>query len=125
MELMMKRWLLFGVVMMVVISSTQAHDSTPVPAASEDTYVIKLSTNPENVEANKPFTLIVNIMNADGKTPVTAFDEVHTKLHHFIFVSQDLTQFLHVHPDYQGDGVFLLKDLVLPEVANYVTYADF
>jgi hypothetical protein len=32
---------------------------------------------------------------------------------------------LHVHPDYQGDGVFVLKDLVLPVAANYVTFADF
>jgi hypothetical protein len=40
-------------------------------------------------------------------------------------VSEDLTQFLHVHPDYQGNGVFVLKDLVLPVAANFVTFADF
>ncbi|MEP6984006.1 MAG: hypothetical protein ABI970_00290, partial [Chloroflexota bacterium] len=88
-------------------------------------YIVNLSTDPASAEANKPFTLTVTILNADGKTPVTAFDEVHTKLLHFIVVTQDLTQFQHVHPDYQGNGVFVLKNLVLPEAANYVTYADF
>lgn len=121
----MKRWLLLGIMLMTVISGVQAQDNTPIPSASEDAYIVNLSTEPANIEANKPFTLTIHILNADGKTPVTAFDEVHTKLLHFIIVTQDLTQFLHVHPNYQGNGVFVLKDLVLPAVANYVTYADF
>ena len=110
---------------MVTLNIAHAQDSTPVAPTSADAYVVNLSTDPANVEANKPFTLTVTILNADGKTPVTAFDEVHTKLLHFIVVTQDLTQFQHVHPDYQGNGVFVLKNLVLPEAANYVTYADF
>jgi hypothetical protein len=121
----MKQWLLLGVMLMTMLSGVQAQDNMPAPSASEGAYIVNLMTEPENVDARKPFTLTVRILNADGKTPVTAFDEVHTKLLHFIIVTQDLTQFLHVHPDYQGDGVFVLKDLVLPEVANYVTYADF
>jgi hypothetical protein len=122
---MIKRWLLLGAALLVVMSSVHAHDSTPMPSASEAAYIINISTTPKNVEVNKPFTLTVKILNSDGKTPVTVFDEVHTKLLHFILVTQDLTQFLHVHPDYQSEGVFVLKDLILPEVANYVTYADF
>jgi hypothetical protein len=111
--------------MIAIISSVQALDVTPTPAASTDVYMVNLSTNPTTVEANKPFTLTVTILNGDGRTPVIEFDEIHTKLLHLILVSQDLTQFLHVHPDYQGDGVFVLKDLVLPDAANYVVYADF
>ena len=111
--------------MMVKISSVKVQNAAATVPPSSDTYVVKLSTNPTNIEANKPFSLIVTVLNADGKTSVTAFDEVHTKLLHFILVSQDLTQFLHVHPDYQGNGVFILKDLILPVAANYVTYADF
>ncbi len=110
--------------MMVMMSSVQAQDATPTLIPSADAYVVNLSTNPTSVEANKPFTLTVKILNADGKTLVTAFDEVHIKLLHFIVVSQDLTRFLHVHPNYQGDGIFVLKDLMLPDAANYATYAD-
>jgi hypothetical protein len=36
-----------------------------------------------------------------------------------------LSQFLHVHPDYQGEGRFTLKDIVLPASANYAVFADF
>ncbi len=110
---------------MVMIGSVQAQDVAATLSTSSETYVVNLTTNPTSIEAGKPFTLTVTVLNADGKTPVTAFDEVHTKLLHFILVSQDLTQFLHVHPDYQGNGVFMLKDLILPDAANYVTYADF
>jgi hypothetical protein len=122
---MMKHWLLLGVMMMLGIGSISAHDSTATPVATAAGYIVYLSTNPKIIEANKPFTLTVSVFGADGKTPVSAFDEVHTKLLHFILVSEDLTQFLHVHPDYQGNGVFMLKDLVLLVAANYVTFADF
>jgi hypothetical protein len=121
----MKRLLLLGVTMMMGIGSIRAHDATSTPSPSADGYVVNLATEPKSVEATKPFTLTVSIFQADGQTPVSKFDEVHTKLLHFILVSDDLTQFLHVHPDYQGDEVFVLKDLVLPQVANYVTFADF
>lgn len=121
----MKHLLMLGVLMMFTLGAVRAHDATATPDAPEHGYVVNLSTEPKAIEANKPFTLTVTILKADGKTPVTDFDEVHTKLLHFILVSNDLTQFIHVHPDYQGDGLFVLKDLVLPTTANYVTFADF
>jgi len=121
----MKQVLLLGVMIMLVVGSASAQDSTATPTAPTTGYVVNLSTDPQIVEANKPFTLTVSIFDADGKTKATAFDEVHTKLLHFILVSEDLTQFLHLHPDYQGDGVFVLKDLLLPVASNYVTFADF
>jgi len=121
----MKRWLVLGAIIMIGVGSIRAQDAAFTPTASTEIYVVNLVTEPKEIEANKPFTLTVSILEPDGKTPVSKFDEVHTKLLHFILVSDDLTQFLHVHPDYQGDGVFVLTDLVLPQVANYVTFADF
>src|SRR5262245_52728397 len=93
--------------------------------ANAEAYQVQLSTDPQTVEAGQPFTLTLQILKPDGKTPVSDFDEVHTKLLHLIIVSEDLSQFLHVHPDYKGEGVFILKDLVLPQAANYVLFADF
>lgn len=120
----MKRWLVL-VGLMVMFSLVQAQDALPTSAVSSAAYVVNLATNPAIVEANQPFTLTVKILTADDKTPVTVFDEVHTKLLHLIVVSQDLTEFMHVHPEYQGDGVFVLKDLVLADAVDYVIYADF
>ncbi len=121
----MKHLLLLGAMMMFTVGMVSSHDATATPAAPTNGYIVNLSTQPKTIEANKPFTLTVSILGEDDKTPVSEFDEVHTKLLHFILVSEDLTQFWHVHPDYQGDGVFVLKDLVLPVAANYVTFADF
>jgi hypothetical protein len=111
--------------MLIVSGFAQAREATPTPGAIADQYVVRLNTDPAILEANKPFTLTLTVLRADGQTTVDKFDEVHTKLLHLILVTEDLTQFLHVHPDYQGNGVFVLKDLVLPEVANYVVFADF
>lgn len=88
-------------------------------------YQAVLKTDPVAVEAGKPFQLTLDILDADGKTPVSQFDEVHTKLLHLILVSEDLSQFLHVHPDYKGDGEFVLDDAVLPIATNYIAFADF
>ncbi|MBI1282076.1 MAG: hypothetical protein GC179_28375 [Anaerolineaceae bacterium] len=121
----MKHLLVLGIMMVFIFGMVSAHDSTATPTAPAKSYVVNLSTEPKVIEANKPFTLTAAILMPDGQTPVTAFDEVHTKLLHFILVSEDLTQFLHVHPDYQGGGIFVLKDVVLPTAADYVTFADF
>ncbi|MBZ0283028.1 MAG: hypothetical protein K8L97_19985 [Anaerolineae bacterium] len=88
-------------------------------------YRLNMATNPAVVEANQSFSMILNIYQADGTTPVTEFDEVHTKLLHLILVSEDLTEFLHLHPEYEGDGTFVLDDTLLPKTANYVVFADF
>jgi hypothetical protein len=88
-------------------------------------YQAVLKTDPVSTEARKPFQLTLDILNADGKTPVSDFDEVHTKLLHLILVSEDLSQFLHVHPVYKGNGEFVLDNATLPIAANYIVFADF
>lgn len=84
-----------------------------------------LTSDPSDVAAGEPFDLTVTLFEPDGTTPIPAFEEVHTKLLHLILVSQDLQQFLHVHPDYEGSGTFILKDLTLPASGNYAVFADF
>jgi hypothetical protein len=98
--------------------------STSVVAHNEH-YQANLSTEPATVNAGDPFTLTLDILDVNGETPVPEFEEVHTKLLHLILVSQDLTEFLHVHPDYKGNGRFVLDNLVLPQSANYIVFADF
>jgi hypothetical protein len=93
--------------------------------AHNEHYQTALSVEPATPIAGEPFTLTLDIVEADGETPVEDFDEVHTKRLHLILISQDLTQFLHVHPDYQGDGRFVLDDSTLPVSSNYIVFADF
>ncbi len=91
----------------------------------DDDYQPIVSMEPTSVEADQAFRLTLRMFQPDGQTPLVSIDEVHAKLLHLILVSQDLTEFLHVHPDYQGDGVFVLDDLTLPSDDNYTVFADF
>lgn len=129
---MFDRWTLgiSGILMtfiLVLFGLHLAQPTTPAAAQMEGTgdYRLTIATNPTVVEANQPFSLTLDIFEADGTTPVAEFDEVHTKLLHLILVSEDLTEFLHLHPDYEGDGKFVLNDTLLPKAANYVVFADF
>jgi hypothetical protein len=88
-------------------------------------YQVTLISDSNAPQAGQPLTLMLDITTSESKAPVTEFDEVHTKLLHLIVISEDLQQFLHLHPDYQGEGRFVLKEVVLPEAGNYVVYADF
>lgn len=90
-----------------------------------ETYQVEVETNPSEVLAEEAFKLTLRVSNSADSKPVTEFDEVHTKLLHLIVVSEDLTIFLHLHPDYQGDGIFILDDVDLPKEANYILFADF
>ncbi|MEO8610449.1 MAG: hypothetical protein ABI690_21310 [Chloroflexota bacterium] len=126
------------VIILVLLGVHLAQSSSPIKAqdsiaaggmdmgvGTNEQYQAVLKTDPVTVEAGKPFQLTLDILGADGKPPVNDFDEVHTKLLHLILVSEDLSQFLHVHPDYKGDGEFVLDDATLPIAANYIVFADF
>lgn len=116
---MFKRWkepFLVLVIALALPVVTLAHGDEGMP------YHVTLEA--QTPSAEEPFTLSLNIVNHDD-TPVSEFDVVHDKLLHLIVVSDDLTEFLHVHPEYQGEGVFVLDDAVLPRAANYALFADF
>lgn len=100
-----------------VLTVNAAHDDDHPP------YDVILEVNPSSPTAQSAFQLSLQVLV--GETPVTEFDVVHEKLLHLIVVSDDLSEFLHVHPDYQGDGVFVLDDALLPRAANYTLFADF
>lgn len=111
---------LFSLLSGFSVSAQHTHGGQPGEAA----YQVHITTEPEIIQANQAFRLRVHILNAD-ESPVSEFDEVHTKLLHLIVVSEDLTQFFHLHPDYQGDGEFVLENALLPEAADYILFADF
>jgi hypothetical protein len=88
-------------------------------------YSVSIDVQPAEVVAGQPFRLTLNIFGPHSKTLVTNFDEVHTKLLHLIIVSEDLTVFMHVHPELGADGRFTLDSVTLPRPGNYVLFADF
>lgn len=107
------------------LAQTNAQDESEPRMGMNDSYEVLLTTAPGSVEAEAPFTLALNILNMADETPVSDFDIVHEKPLHLILISEDLQEFLHVHPDYEGDGAFVLEDAALPTEGNYVAFADF
>ncbi|SFB49467.1 hypothetical protein SAMN05216312_11087 [Cohnella sp. OV330] len=74
-------------------------------------------------EAGRPAKLLIKISGADG-LPVEKFDVNMEKLLHLVAISTDLRDFQHIHPEYQGGGVFALP-VTFEEGGNYRLFADF
>ena len=60
----------------------------------------------------------------DAGTPVTAFDELHTKPLHLILLSRNMVDYLHLHPTMDDRGHWSVE---LPSLApgSYRLFADF
>jgi hypothetical protein len=48
----------------------------------------------------------------------------HEKKIHLIIVSEDLSWFNHIHPEYQADGSYTVTE-TFPNGGNYILYADY
>ncbi|AFY61075.1 hypothetical protein [Synechococcus sp. PCC 6312] len=79
--------------------------------------------NPEEIPANKPTALTFKVEDQSGQA-IKKFDVFQEKLMHLIAVNRDLNFFEHLHPEYQGDGIFSVT-VTLPEPGNYVFFADY
>jgi type IV pilus biogenesis protein CpaD/CtpE len=55
---------------------------------------------------DEPLTIT---MTDDNNKPITNYDIVHEELLHLILVSGDLSYFDHLHPEYKGDGEFVVN----------------
>ncbi|HZG86329.1 hypothetical protein [Paenibacillus sp.] len=65
----------------------------------------------------------VELKTKDGE-PIESFDLNHEKLLHLIVISEDLSYFAHLHPEYRGSGVFEIHN-EFPAGGNYRFIADF
>lgn len=74
-------------------------------------------------KANENTPLTIQITDQDAK-PVNEFEVSHEKLLHLIVVSQDLSFFNHIHPEFIGNGRFTI-DTSFPTGGEYKVIADF
>ncbi len=91
---------------------------------SSNRYRLKIGTNPSPVESGTRTTLNVTVTAAD-RSHVTKFDLLHTKPMHLIGVSSDLSEFMHIHPDLQGDGTLVAKDVKFYSHTPFSFFAEF
>jgi hypothetical protein len=87
-------------------------------------YPVRLTIDPTAIEAGKDVELQFRIFDpATGKLE-THFNVVHEKIFHLLYISHDLETFGHVHPEFDGEGVFRLKH-AFPKPGAYRLLADF
>jgi hypothetical protein len=92
--------------------------------AHTNTTRLEFSAAPSAIPAGTPATWTLKIVDSESGEPVQEFENVHEKLLHLIVVSTDLTWFNHLHPEYQGNGIFTI-DATLPRAGSYKLYADY
>jgi hypothetical protein len=112
-----------GYVLTPAIYAHETHQSMPG---------MKMKTKKANVVTVTPATSLVidktqnftiKVQSDQGKA-ITQFDRVHEKLMHFIVVSNNLQSFQHLHPKYQGKGIFVVRT-ALPMQGAYTAFADY
>jgi hypothetical protein len=87
-------------------------------------YTMQFSSTPQKMKAGKEVLLFFTPKNKDKQTEAVPLDVEHEKKIHLIIVSEDLSWFDHVHPEYRTDGSYTVKQ-IFPDGGNYLLYADY
>ncbi len=87
-------------------------------------YPVDLSVDPAVPRPNDLTRLTFGVIDPRTERPVRKLEVVHEKLYHVFVVSQDLSFFLHTHPERQADEEFHL-DVRLPKPGLYRVLSDF
>jgi hypothetical protein len=87
-------------------------------------YPVDLATDPAVPRPNQLTRLTFGLIDPRTERPVRTLEVVHEKLYHVFVVSQDLSFFLHTHPERQADEDFHL-DVRLPKPGLYRVLSDF
>lgn len=85
------------------------------------TYKMAYASNPAALTAGQPATLSFTPKVVGKETENVALDLQHEKKIHLIVVSDDLSYFEHIHPEYQADGSYQIS--VLGKGQNYANDA--
>lgn len=78
---------------------------------------------PEKTIPNKDVEISITIKDKHGYS-ATSFAVVHEKQMHLLAISKDLSSFQHLHPEYRGEGQFVVKTQ-FPKAGSYRLFADF
>lgn len=87
-------------------------------------YPLDLGIDPSPPRAGEVTRLTFGLTDPRTQQPVRRFEIVHERLYHLFVVSQDLSFFLHTHPEREPDEDFHL-DVRLPKPGLYRVLSDF
>jgi heavy metal-binding protein len=87
-------------------------------------YPVTMTTQPRALRVGEKVRLSFQIGDPETHKAVRDFEIVHEKLYHLFVISQDLSFFIHEHPQMQPDGSFQI-DLSFPKPGFYRVLNDF
>ena len=96
----------------------------PVTPAIVDDFNLRFECSPKAPKPNEKIRLRFSVFNPKTGEQVKYFNITHDKLFHLFIVSQDMSEFQHIHPAFERDGSFTIET-VLPIAGNYKIYSDF
>ncbi|HJQ25768.1 MAG TPA: heavy metal-binding domain-containing protein [Blastocatellia bacterium] len=96
----------------------------PVTPDNPDAFDLRMESVPRAPKPNEPLKLRFAIFNPKTGQQVKDFQLTHDKLYHLFIVSQDMSEFQHIHPVLQSDGSFTIETR-LPRAGLYKIYSDF
>jgi hypothetical protein len=88
------------------------------------TYFMDFSTSPASVGANQEITLAMTPKIKGKETDLVPLQDEHTKKIHLIVVSDDLSYFDHIHPEYGTEGSYKVPTK-FPAAGKYTLFADY
>lgn len=87
-------------------------------------FPLEITVTPSGVKPGQNAQLEFRVLDPTTSELVEHFQVVHEKLFHLFVVSEDLTFFLHDHPEFSSDGKFR-SHLVFPKSGIYRILGDF
>jgi hypothetical protein len=93
-------------------------------APEKGNFQMQFISSPQTIEAGKAVALTFTPKNKDNSSTPVPLDLEHEKKIHLIIVSEDLSWFNHIHPEYQADGSYTVTE-TFPNGGNYILYADY
>ncbi len=104
-------------------TATPAAQRVEATDTSQAAFRAELRTEPAEVRAGQAAQLVFTVKDRQGAT-VRDLPLVHEKPMHLLVVSEDLSEFYHIHPDPQPDGSYRVAH-TFPNGGRYKLYADF
>ncbi|TJY40913.1 copper-translocating P-type ATPase [Cohnella pontilimi] len=104
---------------------THGHGASDAHGADSGDQAVKTEVfwSTENAVKGEDTEIRIQIQDENGK-PIDKFDISHEKLMHLIVVSKDMSYFNHIHPEYKGQGEFVVTNN-FPSGGEYKLIADY
>lgn len=87
-------------------------------------YLLDVRTSPAAVRPGVPVRMEFTVRHPGTEKLVDSFEVVHDKRYHLFVISQDMSEFQHIHPELQAAGSWAI-DVTLPKAGYYWVISDF